>query len=62
MVKVKMEETTVGPQARSAHLQKQQPGKGAGGLGRGGLQFRIGSPEAGLQPVRVNMTKLVHLI
>lgn len=57
-----MKETTVGPQARGAHLQKEKPGKGTGDLGRGGLQFRSGGPEAGLKPVRVNMTKVVHLI
>lgn len=57
-----MKKTTVGPQARGAHLQKEKPRKGTGDLGQGGLQFRSGGPEAGLKPVRVNMTKVVHLI
>lgn len=61
-MKVKMKEITMGPQARGAHLQKEKPGKGTGDLGQGRLQFRSRGPEAGLKPVRVNMTKLVHLI
>lgn len=57
-----VKETTVGPQTRGAHLQKEKPGKGTGDLGWGSLQLRIGSPETRLKPMRVNMTRLVPLI